>query len=156
MIGLADGAVPEREVHMSEFCDTSKTIVDKQYTYIYYPFTGVARLYDRINDREEKNNLIGDPAYADIERRFLKHMVDLMILSKGVRIETHDMTPTTRAGIEKKHPTFLDNFDIAYPLASRAAQKRLVDAGLDGDYNEFCKDRPIKAHYGVYFFDEKK
>lgn len=156
MLGLADGTVEEREVHMSEFCDTSKTIVDKQYTYIYYPFTGMARLYDRVNDPEEKNNLIGDPAYADIERRFLMHTVDLMILSKGIRIEAHDMTPATREGIEKKHPTFLDNFDIAYPIPTRASQQRLFDAGLDGNFNEFCKDRPIKAHYGVYFFDEKK
>ena len=156
MIGLADGSVPEREVHMSEFCDTTKTIVDKRYTYIYYPFTGHARLYDRINDPEEKNDLISDPAYAALERRFLMHTIDFMLLSKGVRIEAHDMTPTTRAGIEKKHPRFLDNFDIAYPISTRAAQQRLRDAGLDADYNEFCRTRPIKAHYGVYFFDEKK
>jgi hypothetical protein len=127
-----------------------------RYTYIYYPFTGTARLYDRINDPEEKNNLISDPAYAALERRFLMHTIDFMLLSKGVRIEAHDMTPETRAGIEKKHPRFLDNFDIAYPISTRAAQQRLRDAGLDADYNEFCRTRPIKAHYGVYFFDEKK
>jgi len=156
MIGLYDGAVPEREINMSEFCDTSKTIVDKRYTYIYYPFTGVSRLYDRINDPDECHNLIGDPAYAEIEKKFLMKVVDMMILAKGVRIEAHDMTPDTKAGIESLHPSFLDNFDIAYPLATRAAQERLRDAGLDADYNEFCRTRPIKAHYGVYFFDEKK
>lgn len=156
MLGLADGTVPEREVNMSEFCDTSKTIVDKRYTYIYYPFTGVSRLYDRANDPNECHDLIGDPAYAEIEKKFLMKVVDMMILSKGVRIEAHDMTPDTREGIEKLHPKFLDNFDIAYPLASRTAQQRLRDAGLDADYNEFVRNRPIKAHYGVYFFDEKK
>ena len=155
MLGLADGAVPEREVHLSEFCDTSKTLVDKRYTYIYYPFTGVSRLYDRVNDPEEKNNLIGDPAYGDTERRFLMHIVDFMALAKGVRIEAHDMTPATRAGIEKKHPTFLDNYDIAYPVASMAGIERLREAGLDYNYNEFCKTRPIKAHYGVYFMQKK-
>ena len=141
---------------MSEFCDTSKTIVDKRYTYIYYPFTGVSRLYDRINDPNECHNLIGDPAYAEIEKKFLMKVVDMMILAKGVRIEAHDMTPDTREGIERMHPKFLDNFDIAYPIATRAAQQRLRDAGLDADYNEFVRNRPIKAHYGVYFFDEKK
>ena len=156
MLGLYDGAVPEREVNMSEFCDTSKTIVDKRYTYIYYPFTGVSRLYDRANDPDECHDLIGDPAYAEIEKKFLMKVVDMVILSKGVRIEAHDMTPDTREGIEKLHPKFLDNFDIAYPLASRTAQQRLRDAGLDADYNEFVRNRPIKAHYGVYFFDEKK
>ena len=84
------------------------------------------------------------------------HTIDLMILSKGVRIEAHDMTPDTRMGIEKKHPAFLDNFDIAYPIPTRTSQERLREAGLDADFNEFCRNRPIKAHYGVYFFDEKK
>ena len=156
MLGLYDGAVPEREVNMSEFCDTSKTIVDKRYTYIYYPFTGVSRLYDRINDPDECHNLIGDPAYAEIEKKFLMKVVDMMILAKGVRIEAHDMTPGTKAGIENLHPSFLDNFDIAYPIATRTAQERLREAGLDADFNEFCRTRPIKAHYGVYFYDEKK
>ena len=100
MIGLADGTVPEREVNLSEFCDSTKTIVDKRYTYIYYPFTGRACLFDRIQDPQEKVNLGGRPEYAELERKFMMHIVDFMILSKGVRIEAHDLHHATKKGIE--------------------------------------------------------
>ncbi len=151
MLGLADGSVPEREVNMSEFCDSCKTLVDKRYTFTYYPFTGRTCLFDRVADPDEMVNLGGRSEYLELERRFMMHVVDFMILSKGVRIEAHDLVPDVTAGIEKKHPTFLDDFDIAYPLSSMREVERLEAWGLDATYNEFCKTRPIKAAYGVYF-----
>ncbi len=154
MIELFNGEVPEREVNMSEFCDSSKTIVDKRYTYIYYPFTGQSYLYDRINDPKEMINLIGKSDYADIESRFLKHIVDFLLISKRVRIEAHDFVHSVQDGLGKKDPKFLDNFDICYPLASMTEVERLKEAGLPWDYNEFCKEREIKAHYGVYFYNK--
>ena len=151
MLGLADGSVPEREVNMSEFCDSCKTLVDKQYTFTYYPFTGKTCLFDRINDPMEQVNLGGRPEYLELERKFMMQVVDFMILAKGIRIEAHDLSPEITAGIEKKHPKYLDNFDIAYPIASMEEIRRLEAAGLDTQYNEFCKTRKIKAHYGAYF-----
>ena len=65
------------------------------------------------------------------------------------------MVPEIRAGLEKKDPKFLDDFDISFPLASWAEVERIKAAGLDENYNEFCRDRKIKSHYGVYFFNEK-
>ena len=74
-----------------------------------------------------------------------------MVVSKGVRIEAHDLTPEVRSGIEQMAPHFLDDFEICYPLSHAEQIDRVKAQGLDGDYNEFCKDRPIKAHYGVYW-----
>lgn len=155
MIGLATGEVVEREVNLSEFCDSCKTLVDKRYTFTYYPFTNKTCLFDRVNDPDEQVNLGGRPEYADIERRFMMHVVDYMIISKGIRIEAHDLSKDIYEGIEKKHTKFLDNFDIAYPIASWADIERLERLGLDATYNEFCRDREIKANYGVYFFEER-
>lgn len=154
LIGLADGTVPQREVNMSEFCDSSKTIVDKRYTYIYYPFTGQSYLYDRIEDPNEMTNLTGKPEYAETETKFLKHIIDFQAIAKGVRIEAHDLVPSVQEGLAKKDPGFLDNFDICYPLGSMREVERLKALGLPWDYNEFCKEREIKAHYGVYFLEK--
>ncbi|MBQ9797324.1 MAG: sulfatase-like hydrolase/transferase [Clostridia bacterium] len=155
MIGLAAGTTPEREVNLSEFCDGCKTLVDKRYTFTYYPFTEKTCMFDRVADPEETVNISGRPEYAEIERRFMMHIVDFMILAKGVRLEAHDVTPNIRRGIEKKHPKFLDNFDIAFPLNSWEEVERIERAGLDGEYNEFCRGREIKAQYGVYFYQER-
>ncbi len=151
LIGMADGAVPEREVHISEFCDSCKNLIDKRYTFSYYPFTGVCTLFDRIEDPDETVNLANLPEYTEVKLRFMMHLTDYMILAKGVRIEAHDLAPEVKAGIEKKDPAFLDHFDICYPLPNMASVEKVREAGLDGDYNEFCRDREIKAHYGVYF-----
>ena len=151
VIGLANGTIPQREVNMSEFCDSSKTIVDKRYTYIYYPFAGQSYLYDRENDPTEMTNLTGKPEYAEIERKFLMHIIDFLAIAKGVKIEAHDMVPSVQEGLKKKDPKFLEPFEICYPLATMTQIERLKAAGLDCDYNEFCKEKEIKAHYGVYF-----
>ena len=99
-----------------------------------------------LSDREE---------YADLKQSMLMHIIDFLCIAKGVRLEAHDVVPEVREGIEKKDPKFLDKFDISFPLASWEQVKRIKEAGLDADYNEFCRDREIKSHYGVYFFDEK-
>lgn len=155
MIGVVEGSVPEREVNMSEFCDTCKTIVDKRYTFTYYPFSGRTCLFDRIADPDETVNLGGKAEYAQVELKFMKAITDFMLISKGVRIEAHDMMPPVKAGLEKKDPYFLDHFDIAYPLSTWDEVIRLENAGLDGNINEFCKNREIMAHYGVYFEKER-
>lgn len=151
LIGLAEGSVPQREVNLSEFCDSCKTLVDKRYTFTYYPFTGKTCLYDRIEDPEMLNDLGGKPEYAPVERKFLMDMVDFSILCRKVRIEAHDLANDIQAGIRKKDPKFLDNFDIAYPIGSMGQIERLKQAGLEWDFNEFCKEREIMAHYGLYF-----
>lgn len=153
LMKMADGREQERESFFSEFCDSCKTIVTKRYTFTYYPFTGVTALYDRVADPRMTTDLAGRPEYAALERRLMMEVVDWLILAKGVRIEAHDMVKEVREGIEKKKPRFLDEFDIAYPLSSMEEVKRLREAGLDADFDEFCKEYPIKAHYGVYFMD---
>jgi hypothetical protein len=140
---------------MSEFCDACKTLVTKQYTFTYYPFTHQTCLYDRVNDPTEMTNLSGRPEYADLERSMLMHVVDFMCIAKGVRLEAHDVVPEIRAGIEKKDPKFLDNFDIAFPLVNMEEVNRVRDAGLDPDYNEIFRGRKIKAHYGAYFLEDE-
>ena len=76
LTGMANGSVAEREVHMSEFSDACKTLVTKQYTFTYYPFTASTCLYDRINDPLEMTNLSGRPEYADLERNLLISAID--------------------------------------------------------------------------------
>ncbi len=157
LIGQASGKIPAREVTFSEFCDSAKTLADHRYTYTYYPFTGEACLFDRENDPEESVNLAGRPEYAALERKYLMHLMDHMVLSKGVRIEAHDLAPEVREGIEKKKPGFLDDeFEICYPLASMKQVENVREAGLDGHYQDFCLGRPIKADYGVFFKKEGK
>ncbi len=136
MIGLANGTVPAREVNMSEFGDTSKTVVDKQYTYMYYLFSGEAFLYDRINDPTEMTNLAGKPEYAEIERRFLKHIIEFQAVAKGARIEAKDLVPSVHEGIAKKDPKFLENFDVVNPIGN-VSKERLKKLGLPWEYNEF-------------------
>ncbi|MBO5879778.1 MAG: sulfatase-like hydrolase/transferase [Clostridia bacterium] len=138
MIGLADGSVPEREVNLSEFCDSCKTVVDKRYTFTYYPFTATTCLFDRLEDPDEYVNLGGRPEYLAIERKFMMHVTDFMVLAKGVRLEAHDLNPKKREGIEKKHPKFIENFEIMYPITSELQKERLMAAGLSPDYNDFC------------------
>ena len=113
LIGMANGVVPEREVHMSEFSDACKTLVTKQYTFTYYPFTGMTCLYDRINDPTEMTDLSNREEYSALKQSFLMHIIDFLCISKGVRLEAHDVVPEIKAGIEKKDPKFLEKFDIS-------------------------------------------
>lgn len=157
LIGTADGTIPEREVNISEFCDACKNLVDKRYTFSYYPFTGKTCLYDRLEDPDETVNLGGRPEYAEIERKFLMHAMDFMAIAKGVRIEAHDLIPIIRKGIEKKHPKFLENFPVAFPLTNEVELERLRLAGLPNDYCDFCLDREVVATYSQgSIFSKKK
>lgn len=154
LIGMAKGTEPEREVNMSEFSDACKTLVDKRYTFTYYPFVGQTCLYDRLKDPLETTDVSGRPEYAALERKFLMDVIDFMCLAKGVRLEAHDVVPEIKAGLEKKHPKFLDDFDLAFPLNSWTEVERVKEAGLDHTYNEFCRGRHFAASYGVYFESE--
>lgn len=157
LLGMADGSIAEREVNISEFCDSCKTVVDKQYTFTYYPFTGKTCLYDRINDPDETVNLGGQKEYTEIQFNFMKHALDYMLIAKGIRIEAHDLIPCVKEGIEKKHPLFLDDFKVAFPLHNQEAIERLKQAGLPWDYNEFCKDKEVVVSYvGATVYTDKK
>ena len=90
-----------------------------------------------------------------VKRITVPCQIDFMCISKGVRLEAHDVVPEIREGIEKKDPKFLDDFQISFPIANWEQVKRIEQAGLDANYNEFCRDREIKSHYGVYFFNDK-
>ena len=48
---------------------------------------------------------------------------------------------------------YYDNEGNCFQLSD--LYKRIGEAGLDSSYNEFCRGREIKSHYGVYFFEEK-
>ncbi|MBO5069710.1 MAG: sulfatase-like hydrolase/transferase [Roseburia sp.] len=156
MIGMVNGQVAERSVNLSEFCDSCKFLVDKRYTFTYYPFTGVYTLFDRLEDPRFTTNLALLPEYTATVQHFLMKVIDYMILAKGVHIEAHDMAPDVKAGIEGMNPKFLEDFDIYYPLGNMEEVERVRRAGLDENYNEFCKGREIKAHYGVYFKKDDK
>ncbi len=145
-----------REVNYSEFCDAMKVVTDKRYTFAYFPFTGYVDLYDRIEDPNELHNLAGKPEYAAVEARFLKCIIEFMAVAKGVRIEAHDLIPQMKDGLVKYLPDFPEDFMLAYPISSETERERLRAAGLDADYNEFCKSQPIYAHYGVYWEKDSK
>jgi len=142
-----------REVSFSEFCDSIKTVEDGRYRYSYYPFTEHAELYDRREDPHELVNLAGRPETADLERRFLKHLLDFDVIARGTRVEAHDFVPDQQEGLRRKHPGFACEFPVAYPL-NRAEVARLEDAGLDAGFNEFCRGKPIQAFYGKPYWEE--
>jgi len=150
LIGMAKGETPRRKSILSEFCDSCKTIVTERYTFTYYPFTGKTALYDRKNDPKMAADLSENPEYTVIKSRLLTEIIDWLILGKGVRIEAHDLVPDIQEGIREKLPEFLDHFDICYPLASEKEAKRVREAGLPWDYDEFCRDHPIRYQYGNY------
>lgn len=149
LFDMANKIQSERKTVMSEFCDSCKTIVDKQYTFTYYPFTARYALYDRIADPEMRNDLANDAKYRETANKFLMEIIDWLTLAKGLRLEAHDVVPKVKEGIEEKDPKFLDDFLVAYPIGSERDANRLKDAGLDADYNDFClkKDELVGKYY---------
>jgi len=135
-----------REVNYSEFCDSVKIIENGRYRYCYYPFTQQAELYDRESDPQELTNLAGVSEYVEIEKTFTQHIIDFLILSKGLRIEAHDFVPIQQEGVRKKHPRFEEDFDVVFPI-NRKAYQNLKRAGLQADYNEFCVNKPVLNSY---------
>lgn len=143
-----------RPVVYSEFCDSVKMVRTSDYLYAYYPFTGQSELFDKRRDPDELINLSGSPDCAQAEAACLKHMVDFMVIAKGVRIEAHDVTPLVKKGIEEKNPDFLRDFPIAFPVATRKELEQMANKGLDPTYNEFCEDKEIFRHYGAYWISK--
>ncbi|MGL4738799.1 MAG: sulfatase family protein, partial [Cellulosilyticaceae bacterium] len=105
-----------RKVNYSEFCDTMKLAEDKQYRFCYYPFTTDTVLFDKTADPQELHNLSGQSQYAEIEARFLREIIDFMILAKGIHIEAHDFVPEVQKGVADKSPYFKETFEVAYPI----------------------------------------
>lgn len=150
LIKLLSGEL-KRTVNYSEFCDSIRIVSDAQYRFCYYPFENYSELYDRVNDPLEINNLSGHSDYVAIENRFLKEVIDYMLISKGTLIEAQDLVPSKKASIEEKFPAFLEDYQIVFPLSNKQKYNRLKEAGLDAEYNAFCKDREIIASYGRYW-----
>ena len=153
MLGLLSGELT-RNYNYSEFGDSIRTLEDHRYRFCYYPFEGYTELYDRLEDPRELNNLSGNGDYCSVENRMLKAIIDFGIMAKGPRIEAQDMVPSKRKGLETMHPHFLEDFPIVFPLPNMAKYKRLEEAGLDPEYNSFCKGRKILASYGRYWEDK--
>ncbi len=137
-----------RSVNFSEFCDSCKIVEDKKFRYAYFPFTGQAQLFDKVNDPQELNDLAGKAEYRDVERSFLKDILDFQLIAKGVRIEAHDFVPAQQEGLKEKYPLFEKDFVAAYPLTKNNIE-RLKKKGLDYRYNEFLEKNKynIKAGY---------
>lgn len=153
MLKLLKGEL-SRKVNYSEFCDSIRTVEDHRYRFCYYPFEGYSELYDRKEDPQEIYNLAGQGAYASIEAALLKEIIDYGIIAKGPRIEAQDLVPSKQKGLTEKSPEFLDDFPIVFPLPTMDKYKKIKAAGLDPDYNTFCKDREIMAYYGKYWEEE--
>lgn len=148
LIELAREDAPNpREVIYSEFCDSVKTVDDGRFRYSYYPFQEPRELFDRHVDPFCLDNLAGDPVHAEREARMLAHIVDFLVVAKGVRSEAQDFVPAQQEGLRKKHPDYARDFPVAFPL-SAAGIESLKAAGLDTSYNEFCRGRPLVRSYG--------
>ena len=137
-----------RTVNFSEFCDSIKTVENGRYRFSYYPFENYSELYDREEDPKEITNLSGRLEYATIENKFLKEIIEFGIMAKGVRVEAQDLVPAKQEGMSVKNKAYLDDFPIVFPLPNMDKYNRIKAAGLNPDYNEFCKGRKVLAYYG--------
>ncbi|MBT3378633.1 MAG: sulfatase-like hydrolase/transferase [Lentisphaerae bacterium] len=144
--------VNPRTVNYSEFCDSVRTVEDHRYRYSYYPFEGVAELYDHSEDPDEQRNLAGKEEAASVERRFLQHLLDFAVMSHGFRVEAHDFVPTKQEGARHKAPHYQDDFDVVFPLNAREVD-RLREAGLDTDFNEFCRRKDVLHSYSPPYWE---
>ncbi|OPZ20970.1 MAG: Arylsulfatase [candidate division BRC1 bacterium ADurb.BinA364] len=142
-----------RAVNFCEFCDSVKTAEDERFRLCYYPFEGATELFDLQADPKQLVNLSGQPHYAAEEARLLARLVDLAALAKGVRVEAHDFTFEQQNALRALHPGYREDFPVAYPLNARERQS-LLKAGLDANYNEFCKTKPIQAKYRTPYWEE--
>lgn len=132
----------------SEFCDSVKIISTKELRFSYYPFTGEMEL---VKIADERVNLSDDPKYQGIVQTFLKDIIDYMVISKGVHIEAHDLTPKVQQGLEKKLPHYQDEIPLVFPISTQKQINRLKEDGLDSNYNEFCKEKQLYRYYGKYW-----
>ncbi|MFI3238062.1 MAG: sulfatase-like hydrolase/transferase [Lachnospiraceae bacterium] len=150
MVALAKGE-DSREHVFAEFCDSMKIIETKMYRFAYYPFTGQSELFDKTRADYELYNLADVEEYATIKCILLQKMIDHMIISKGVQIESQDLVPSVQQGIAQIQPSYMDDIELVFPLQSEAHRDRLRKAGLDVDYNEFCRSREVVRAYGKYW-----
>lgn len=156
LIDLAQEAPKHpREVNFSEFCDSIKTVEDQRHRFAYYPFTGDMELHDLQEDPQQLRNLAGQPEHTETVARFLRHVIDFTLIARGVRVEAHDFVPGQQAGLSAKHPTFAEEFPVAFP-ASRREIERLHAAGLATDYNEFCRHLPLLTCYGKPYWEDRE
>ncbi len=137
-----------REVIYSEFCDSVKIVANHEYRFAYYPFSGE---YELIRIDDETHSLQDQPEYHQTVITMLKHVIDFMVISKGVRIEAQDLTPLVQMGLLEKLPNYQNEIPLAFPIQNRQQIYNLESAGLDITYNEFCKEKQIYRSYGVYW-----
>ncbi|WP_305767272.1 sulfatase [Candidatus Epulonipiscium viviparus] len=145
----------QREVIYSEFCDSMKLVSNKEYRMAYYPFAGEC---DLVKIDNELINLSDEPEYQDLKEQLLKDIIDFMVVAKGVQIEAQDLTPKVQKGLAEKWPNYKKEIPIVFPIGGQRSRQNLVDAGLDGDYNEFCieRDDEIVQFYGKYWTDKRR
>ncbi len=144
-----------REVIFSEFCDSVKTVDDGRFRFSFYPFQGVSELYDRLEDPHCMNNLSANEDCQEVKSELLMHIIDFMTVAKGVRVEAHDFVPSEQSGLKKKFPDYQQYFPVAFPLSANDRIK-LKAAGLNTDYNEFCREKDIIRYYAKpYWLDER-
>ena len=138
----------QREILYSEFCDSMKIVCNKEFRMAYYPF---ARETELVRIGDESHNLANLPEYEGLKYDFMTHIMDFMVLSKGVKIEAWDLTPKVQQGLAEKQPNFRNEIPIVAPISNMIAINYLKEYGLDWTYNEFCKDVNVLRHYGVYW-----
>ncbi len=138
----------QRESVYTEFCDSVRILSNKEYRFAYYPF---AKECELVLIEDETTNLADNPKYASVKDNFYKDIIDYMIISQGVKIEAHDLTPKVQEGLKKKLPDYQDIIPLAIPIPSKLHIERLKSDKLDYKYNEFCKTKPIINHYGKYW-----
>jgi arylsulfatase A-like enzyme len=143
-----------RTVNFSEFCDSIKTVENERFKFSYFPFQRHSTLYDIKMDPYETTSLSEYPEYTEIKMEMLAHVIDFMILAKGVRIEAHDMVTEQREGIIEKYPKFQRDFTIAFPLSAND-RDRLIAEGLPADINEFCRGADVMRTYCRPYWEEK-
>lgn len=148
------GGETARKSVFSEFCDSVKIVDTGRWRLAYYPFTGQSQLFDKTLPNYEVRNLAVDSEYALIRCELLQQIIDYMITAHEVHIEAQDLVPSVQAGLRNKLPNFMNQIPLAFPLQTQAHRLRLRTAGLDADYNEFCKGRDIQRHYGVYWNED--
>ncbi len=142
-----DAGYARREM-FSEFSDSMKVISTKEYRFAYFPFTGECELF-LLTD--ETNNLADLPEYQEMKLKFMADIIDYMVVAKGAKIEAWDNTPKVQKGLNEKFSSWQDDMEICLPIPSMQEIESLKADGLDATYNEFCKEKYVSRHYGLYW-----
>ncbi|MEM1108593.1 MAG: sulfatase-like hydrolase/transferase [Planctomycetota bacterium] len=137
---------PARETNFSEFCDSLKIVETAEFRFGYVPFTNDKFLYRPADDPEMTRNLADDPKYADVVQQMTQHVIDFLLLAKGVGIEAHDLSHRQQAGLAEKDPAFAERMPIVFPLTADGRQ-RTLDAGIDATFNQALEGRPVTHAY---------